>query len=54
MSLVGVGMWTWVASYMLKSDMGNGFIRAVELIDSYWHVVEFPEPNFEPVEPATA
>ena len=38
-----------VAGYMLKSDMGNSFIRAVELIDSYWRVVEFPEPNYRPV-----
>jgi CheY-like chemotaxis protein len=38
-----------VAGYMLKSDMGNSFIRAVELIDSYWRVVEFPEPNYKPV-----
>ena len=38
-----------VAGYMLKSDMGNSFIRAVELIDSYWRVVEFPEPNYTPV-----
>ena len=37
-----------VAGYMLKSDMGNSFIRAVELIDSYWRVVEFPEPSFRP------
>ena len=37
-----------VAGYMLKSDMGNSFIRAVELIDSYWRVVEFPEPNYTP------
>jgi len=37
-----------VAGYMLKSDMGNSFIRAVELIDSYWRVVEFPEPHFRP------
>ncbi|HJP03592.1 MAG: response regulator [Gammaproteobacteria bacterium] len=43
-----------VAGYMLKSDMGNSFIRAVELIDSYWRVVEFPEPHFAPVEPALA
>jgi CheY-like chemotaxis protein len=35
-----------VAGYMLKSDMGNSFIRAVELIDSYWRVVEFPEPSY--------
>ena len=37
-----------VAGYMLKSDMGNSFIRAVELIDSYWRVVEFPDPSFRP------
>jgi len=37
-----------VAGYMLKSDMGNSFIRAVELVDNYWRVVEFPEPNFKP------
>ena len=46
-----------VAGYMLKSDMGNSFIRAVELIDSYWRVVEFPDPSFIPeqkFEPAMA
>jgi CheY-like chemotaxis protein len=43
-----------VAGYMLKSDMGNSFIRAVELIDSYWRVVEFPEPNFRPQVERTA
>ncbi|MGI9309181.1 MAG: response regulator, partial [Gammaproteobacteria bacterium] len=37
-----------VAGYMLKSDMGNSFIRAVQLIDSYWRVVEFPEPSYVP------
>ena len=31
-----------VAGYMLKSDMGNSFMRAVELVDKYWRVVEFP------------
>lgn len=31
-----------VAGYMLKSDMGNGFLKAVELIDKYWRVVELP------------
>jgi CheY-like chemotaxis protein len=44
-----------VAGYMLKSDMGNSFIRAVELIDSYWRVVEFPEPSYSrQAEPAPA
>ena len=32
-----------VAGYMLKSDMGNSFIKAVELVENYWKVVEFPE-----------
>jgi CheY-like chemotaxis protein len=33
-----------VAGYMLKSDMGNSFIKAVELVEMYWKVVEFPNP----------
>jgi CheY-like chemotaxis protein len=32
-----------VAGYMLKSDMGNSFVRAVSLVDNYWKVVEFPQ-----------
>ncbi len=31
-----------VAGYMLKSDMGTSFQRAIGLIDNYWKVVEFP------------
>ncbi len=31
-----------VAGYMLKSDMGKSFIRAIEMIEQYWKVVEFP------------
>ena len=31
-----------VAGYMLKSDMGSSFTRAIGLIDNYWKVVEFP------------
>lgn len=31
-----------VAGYMLKSDMGTSFMRAIELIDNYWKVVELP------------
>ncbi len=34
-----------VAGYMLKSDMGNSFIRAVSLVENYWKVVEFPESH---------
>jgi len=33
-----------VAGYMLKTDMDNSFMEAVELIENYWRVVEFP-PN---------
>ncbi len=32
------------AGYMLKSDMGKSFIRAIEMIEQYWKVVEFPVP----------
>lgn len=32
-----------VAGYMLKSDIGNSFVKAVELMESYWRVVEFPQ-----------
>lgn len=32
-----------VAGYMLKTDMGTSFTRAISLIDNYWKVVEFPE-----------
>jgi CheY-like chemotaxis protein len=31
-----------VAGYMLKSDVGNSFVRAVELVRNYWRVVELP------------
>ncbi len=31
-----------VAGYMLKSDMGASFIRAIEMVEQYWKVVEFP------------
>jgi DNA-binding NarL/FixJ family response regulator len=31
-----------VAGYMLKSDIGQSFVKAVELVDNYWRVVEFP------------
>jgi CheY-like chemotaxis protein len=31
-----------VAGYMLKSDIGQSFVKAVELIDKYWRVMEFP------------
>ena len=28
--------------YMLKSDMGASFIRAIEMVEQYWKVIEFP------------
>jgi len=34
-----------VAGYMLKSDMGNSFVRAVSLVENFWKVVEFPESH---------
>jgi len=37
-----------VAGYMLKTDMGSGFQRAVELVDNYWRVIEFPERDYAP------
>lgn len=32
-----------VAGYMLKTDMDNSFMEAVELVENYWRVVEFPQ-----------
>jgi len=37
-----------VAGYMLKSDVGNSFVRAVELVHNYWRVVEFPTGTVKP------
>lgn len=31
-----------IAGYMIKSDVGAGFIRLVELLGCYWRVVELP------------
>jgi CheY-like chemotaxis protein len=31
-----------IAGYLVKSDVGAGFIRLVELLECYWRVVEFP------------
>jgi CheY-like chemotaxis protein len=31
-----------VAGYMLKTDMGTSFMRAIELVENYWKVVELP------------
>jgi CheY-like chemotaxis protein len=32
-----------VTGYMLKSEMGASFTRAIELVENYWRVVELPE-----------
>jgi CheY-like chemotaxis protein len=32
-----------IAGYIVKSDMANGFIEVIELLDSYWRIVVFPE-----------
>ncbi|MCC5795296.1 MAG: response regulator [Chromatiales bacterium] len=31
-----------ISGYMLKSDVGGTFMRAVEMVDRFWRVVEFP------------
>ena len=31
-----------IAGYVVKSDVGAGFIRLIELLDHYWRIVEFP------------
>ncbi len=31
-----------VAGYILKSDVGAGFVGLVSLLDHYWRIVEFP------------
>jgi CheY-like chemotaxis protein len=31
-----------VAGYMVKSDVGAGFIRVVEMLEHFWRVVEMP------------
>jgi DNA-binding NarL/FixJ family response regulator len=30
------------AGYVLKSDVGAGFVGLVTLLDHYWRIVEFP------------
>lgn len=32
-----------ISGYMLKSDVSGSFVRAVEMVDRFWRVVEFPE-----------
>lgn len=32
-----------VAGYIVKSDVGAGFIRLVTMLDHYWRIVELPD-----------
>lgn len=32
-----------VAGYIVKGEVGRGFMRLVDLLDHYWKIVEFPE-----------
>ena len=32
-----------VAGYIVKSDVGEGFLKVITLLDSYWRVVVLPE-----------
>lgn len=31
-----------IAGYLVKSEVGPGFLKAIALLDHYWRVVEFP------------
>jgi CheY-like chemotaxis protein len=31
-----------VAGYIVKTQLGDGFMRVMEMLDHYWRVVEFP------------
>ncbi|NJK31382.1 MAG: response regulator [Deltaproteobacteria bacterium] len=31
-----------IAGYIVKSDVGGGFLALIEMLDSYWRIVEFP------------
>ncbi|MBC7541582.1 MAG: response regulator [Candidatus Sericytochromatia bacterium] len=31
-----------VAGYLVKNDVGNGFVKLIDLLDSFWRIVEFP------------
>ena len=31
-----------VAGYIVKSEVGDGFLRVIEMLDHYWRVVELP------------
>jgi len=31
-----------VAGYIVKTDVGPGFVRLVEMLDRYWRIIELP------------
>ena len=31
-----------IAGYIIKSEVGDGFLRVMEMLDRYWRVVELP------------
>ena len=31
-----------IAGYMVKSDLGGSFVKAIEMLDSYWKIVHLP------------
>lgn len=35
----------FVAGYMVKSNVGEDFLNMIGMLDAYWKVVEFPEPD---------
>lgn len=34
-----------VAGYIVKSRVGDGFLRVMDMLDHYWRVVELPMPS---------
>lgn len=34
-----------IAGYIVKNQVAEGFVRVVEMLDSYWRLVELPSPN---------
>lgn len=36
-----------VAGYIVKGNIGRDFIGLVDMLDSYWRVVEFPPPRVD-------
>lgn len=34
-----------IAGYMVKDDVGAGFVKLITLLDHYWRVVELPEES---------